>query len=59
VAGIRSETLIINLPGSLKAAVENLNAILPVLPHAIEMLRNQTAHPEADTSRMVALNHGG
>jgi molybdopterin adenylyltransferase len=59
VAGIRSETLIINLPGSLKAAVENLNAILPVLPHAIEMLRNQTGHPEADTSRIVALNPGG
>ena len=33
VAGIRRETLIVNLPGSKKAAVENLEAILPVIPH--------------------------
>ncbi len=30
---------IINLPGSPKAAVENLATLLPVLPHAIELLR--------------------
>ncbi len=39
VAGIRGRTLIINLPGSPKGAVENLGAVLPVLPHAIELLR--------------------
>ncbi len=39
VAGIRGRTLIINLPGSPKAAVENLAVLLPVLPHAIELLR--------------------
>ena len=39
VAGIRGRTLIINLPGSPKGAVENLAAIAPVLPHAIELLR--------------------
>lgn len=38
-AGIRGQTLIVNLPGSPKAAVENLVAILPVLPHAVELLR--------------------
>lgn len=39
VAGIRKRTLIVNLPGSPKGAVENLQVILPVLPHAVELLR--------------------
>ncbi len=38
VAGIRGHTLIVNLPGSPKAAVENLATIIPVLPHALELL---------------------
>ena len=38
-AGIRGNTLIINLPGSPKAAKENLNAVLPALDHGLEMLR--------------------
>ena len=38
-AGIRKSTLIVNLPGSEKAARESLAAILPALPHAIEILR--------------------
>lgn len=37
-SGIRGNTLIINLPGSPKAASENLAAILPALPHGIEIL---------------------
>ena len=39
VCGIRGRTLIINLPGSPRGAVENLRAILPALPHAIALLR--------------------
>ncbi len=39
-AGIRGRTLIINLPGSPKGAVENLEVVLPVLPHAVELLKN-------------------
>jgi molybdenum cofactor synthesis domain-containing protein len=42
-AGIRGHTLIVNLPGSPKAAVENFNIILPVLPHAVELLRADPA----------------
>ncbi|MBI2333161.1 MAG: MogA/MoaB family molybdenum cofactor biosynthesis protein [Chloroflexi bacterium] len=38
-AGIRGQTLIINLPGSPKGAVENLGFIFSVLPHAIQLLR--------------------
>jgi molybdopterin adenylyltransferase len=38
VAGIRQQTLIVNLPGSPKAAVENLEVLLPVLPHAVQLL---------------------
>ena len=37
-AGIRRKTLIINLPGSPKAAAENLEAVLPPLSHGLEML---------------------
>jgi molybdenum cofactor synthesis domain-containing protein len=39
VTGIRGDTLIVNLPGSPTGAVENLATILPVLPHAVELLR--------------------
>lgn len=38
VSGIRKNTLIINLPGSPKGAVENLEVILPALPHGIDIL---------------------
>ncbi len=38
VCGIRGQTLIINLPGSPKAVRENLEVVLPVLPHALELL---------------------
>lgn len=40
VAGIRVRTLIINLPGSPKGAVENLQFIFPLLPHAVQLLRD-------------------
>lgn len=39
VAGIRGETLIINLPGSPKGAVENLEAVWPAVPHAVEKIK--------------------
>jgi len=43
VAAIRGNTLIINLPGSLKGATESLEAILPALPHALEKLQGSPA----------------
>jgi molybdenum cofactor synthesis domain-containing protein len=41
VSGISGRTLILNLPGSRKGAVESLEAVLAVLPHAVHMLRGE------------------
>jgi molybdenum cofactor synthesis domain-containing protein len=48
-AGIREKTLIINLPGSPKAALENLSVVLPVLPHAVQLL---SGNPSAETGHL-------
>jgi molybdopterin adenylyltransferase len=42
-SGIRGQTLLLSLPGSERAAVENLQAILPALPHGLGKLRGDTA----------------
>lgn len=50
VAGSRGKCLIVNLPGSPKAVKECLEVILPVLPHALEILGGKTSecgHDEA------------
>ena len=39
MAGIRGRTLIVNLPGSPKGALENLEAVWPVIGHAVEKIR--------------------
>src|SRR2546430_5592958 len=44
VSGIRSDTLIINLPGSPKAVRESFEVIKPVLGHAIDLLSGETRH---------------
>jgi molybdopterin adenylyltransferase len=38
VAGVRHRTLIVNLPGSPKAVEESIDVVLPVVPHALELL---------------------
>jgi molybdenum cofactor synthesis domain-containing protein len=40
-AGIRGNTLLVNLPGSPRAALENFAVIAPVIPHAVELLRDE------------------
>lgn len=44
VAGIRKNTLIVNLPGSEKAVRESLGCILSCIPHALEILNGKTEH---------------
>jgi molybdenum cofactor synthesis domain-containing protein len=44
VAGVRGRTLIINLPGSPKGVRECLEAIFPILPHALEQLASGAGH---------------
>ena len=46
VTGIRGNSLIVNLPGSPKGAVENLHVIMPVLPHAVQLLQED---PDSET----------
>lgn len=50
-AGIRGGTLIVNLPGSPKAARENLEAVLPALAHGLEMLSGAPADCAAQPAR--------
>jgi molybdenum cofactor synthesis domain-containing protein len=44
LAGTRGTVLIVNLPGSPKAAVESLDAIVELVPHVLELLRGRTEH---------------
>jgi molybdenum cofactor synthesis domain-containing protein len=50
VAGIRGRTLIINLPGSPKAVEENLDTLLPILPHALQLLTNSPGSEKSHRS---------
>jgi molybdopterin adenylyltransferase len=47
VAGVRGECLIVNLPGSPKAVRECLEVILPVIPHAVEIIRGEVTEHHA------------
>ncbi len=50
LAGTRGAVLIVNLPGSPRAAVESLDGIIDVVPHVLQLLRGETEHA-ADTKR--------
>jgi molybdenum cofactor synthesis domain-containing protein len=44
MAGVRKRTLIISVPGSPKGATESLEAVMPVVGHAIQLLHGDTTH---------------
>ena len=44
ICGVRGKTLILNLPGSPKGAAASLNAVLHLIPHALELLDGKTDH---------------
>jgi molybdopterin adenylyltransferase len=44
VCGVREKALVLNLPGSPTAARESLQAVLNILPHALELLKGNTQH---------------
>ena len=48
-AGVCGTSLVVNLPGSPKGAVENLTALLAVLPHALTLLAGDTEHSPPGT----------
>ena len=44
LAGVRGQKLILNVPGSMRGATESLEAVLPVLGHAMQLLHGDTQH---------------
>ncbi len=47
VSGTRGTALIVNLPGSPRGALENLSAVIDVIPHALELLDGHTSHGDS------------
>jgi len=53
LAGTRGETLILSLPGSPKGATQSLQAVLKILPHAVDILHGRTAHGATDNRQQT------
>jgi molybdenum cofactor synthesis domain-containing protein len=44
ICGVKGQSVILNVPGSPKGAVESLQAVIELLPHALQLLSGNTAH---------------
>jgi molybdenum cofactor synthesis domain-containing protein len=51
LCGTRGKTVILNVPGSPKGAVQSLDAVIKLLPHMIDLLHGKTGHDEASAAR--------
>ncbi|MFB3814716.1 MAG: molybdenum cofactor biosynthesis protein B [Terriglobales bacterium] len=51
ICGVRNHALIVNLPGSPAGATESLGTVIDLLPHALNLLRGQTAHESGQGGR--------
>ena len=49
VCGVRGSSLILNLPGSPKGAVDSLQSVIRILPHAIDLLAGKTGHGDVES----------
>ncbi|MGH9863230.1 MAG: MogA/MoaB family molybdenum cofactor biosynthesis protein [Candidatus Acidiferrales bacterium] len=47
VVGVKGKTVLVNLPGAPEGAEDSLRAVLPLLPHAVGLLRGEPVHPAA------------
>src|SRR5207244_7264414 len=50
VTGVVGEALVLNLPGSPRGAVESLETVLAVVPHALDLLAGHTQHTPSQTA---------
>jgi molybdopterin adenylyltransferase len=53
VCGTRGRSLILNVPGSPKGAVDSLEAVVELLPHVLRLLAGDTGHPEYPTRNLL------
>lgn len=57
VKAVRGETLVVNVPGSPRGAVQSVESVLPVLPHALDLLAGNTGHSAAASSAADDASH--
>jgi molybdenum cofactor synthesis domain-containing protein len=45
LCGVKGKSIVLNVPGSPRGAVESLEAVIELMPHALQLLSGNTAHP--------------
>ncbi|RMH31546.1 MAG: MogA/MoaB family molybdenum cofactor biosynthesis protein [Nitrospirae bacterium] len=50
-AGVRGQTLIVNLPGSVKGLKDNLNVVFPILEHTVKKIAGQSSAARGEPAR--------